>query len=296
MTISNLITYENIKKILKNNIYYLIFSYILIILGFYISIFYKPINLKMILYFLILPLSLSDLILSYFDKIKPISYKTYKNIIIMSLVINTILIGFYYNISNCSIINFNTYFTTVFSSLIFALIVNETLRKIFLIEEQFKKQNILLIPIIITYIIFLEGNLFISKILKDILSNLSNYFSISIAIIMLCATLSLLAFTYCMILEKDDGKRQEMKENGEKYFISTIFSMISLVLVFITTIIEPNIKIIDLLNLNISNILNFILVNFYMVIILFISILTLYSIYFLIISSKSSLEILNFEI
>lgn len=42
--------------------------------------------------------------------------------------------------------------------------------------------------------------------IKIILFNLSDYFSVSIAIIMLCATLSVLSFTYSMIDNQEEKK------------------------------------------------------------------------------------------
>ena len=118
--------------------------------------------------------------------------------------------------------------------------------------------------------------------------------NISIAIIMLCATLSMLSFSYHSLL-KDDKIKNDVKNNGEMFFISTILSIFSIVSLYLFSIIFPNLKNISY-DFSLEVLVNFLFVNISIVFMLIFLFTTVYALYFLLKGCKSSLKILNFDI
>ena len=112
------------------------------------------------------------------------------------------------------------------------------------------------------------------NIIDNIMGNINDFFILSLTIILLGATLSLLAFTYYMVLDKDDTSKKEMKSIGENFFISTLFSMFFLIIVFVFTRYCTQSSILSLGNINFIEPYSFIMVNIF-VILLFLFLYTL---------------------
>lgn len=76
---------------------------------------------------------------------------------------------------------------------------------------------------------FISTNL--SNLLLRLTSDLGIFITCALTFVLLCATLSLLAFTYILTIDIDK-KKKIMQKNGEYFFSSTILSIISLILIF----------------------------------------------------------------
>ena len=77
-----------------------------------------------------------------------------------------------------------------------------------------------------------------------------------------------------MVLDNDDASKKEMKSIGEQFFISTIFSMFFLIIVFVLAIYCTQSSILSLGNINFIEPYSFIMVNIF-VILLFLFLYTL---------------------
>lgn len=136
----------------------------------------------------------------------------------------------------------------------------------------------------------------ITSIVTAIPNNPNNFFILSLTIVLLGATLALLAFTYKMIFDEDEvEKKIIMRKNGEYFFISTIFAIFFLAGMFILSI---YFKISDILSFDAINVLDpYIFGNLiiFVMLLLFILLFACYSIKYLIIGLKSSIDILPFN-
>ena len=130
---------------------------------------------------------------------------------------------------------------------------------------------------------------YLDKVLNYITCDLSNAFTILIAIIMLCVGLSALSFGYCSILNEDSRTRETMKKNGEGYFIASILSMFAILLLFIISIVKKYVIFMPLSNLNILS-FDFIILNIYSVFIIIIFTFTIYASYCMLKCSILSLK------
>lgn len=136
-----------------------------------------------------------------------------------------------------------------------------------------------------------------TSIFNVVVGNIDNFFILSLTVILLGATLSLLAFTYNMVLDDNDDAdvKKEMKSIGEKFFISTLFSMLFLLVVFLLSMYCAHTSILSLGNINFISSSSFIMVNIF-VILLFLFLFTLsMSLMNLIIGVISSLNNLPFK-
>lgn len=124
-------------------------------------------------------------------------------------------------------------------------------------------------------------------IINKIIVNLTNITTISLAIIMLCATLSALTFTYYSTIEQTE----KVKINGQHYFISTILSMALTVLIFILTTIAPAIANLNMTHITLESNIILIIYTFFIIISF---ILLIYISYYIIVPSIKTLIILGF--
>ena len=299
-TYAELDTMTNIiLKILKNYKYYIPLSYLLIITGIFIS---KNINIapfKSIILILLFTLSISFSILNiiFVKKIstKSTSFKEKftkltKIIGYISLIFIPLIASFNYYINYENTNSFMILFTITFAmSIYFTNIVREVI---------FPKNNTLQSNYAFTGAIALnlilsnpKGVELMNTILDNILSIQS--FALLIAIIMLCIALSTASFNYCSILEEKSEIRKKIKKDGENYFISSILTMISIILLCITSYIQPLFKPTTLINLDLFS-MNFLFTNVYSFLLIIILSFTIYSIYCIIKSSYSILKELEF--
>lgn len=138
---------------------------------------------------------------------------------------------------------------------------------------------------------------FISNDIINAFTDMSNYdysmFALTFAL--LCATLSVLSFTYAMTIEDEENTKKAMKQSGEHFFISTIFCLIFLSCLFILSLIWDSVNITSLTNVNILNLYNFLIANSSVLIILSFFVSFIYSMKYLIKGIILSLKNLNFE-
>lgn len=129
------------------------------------------------------------------------------------------------------------------------------------------------------------------------LTYMSNYdysmFALTFAL--LCATLSVLSFTYAMTIEDDKNTKKSMKKSGEYFFISTIFCLIFLSCLFILSLIWNSANMTSLTNVNIMNPYNILIANSSVSIILSFFVSFVYSMKYLLKGIILSLKNLNFE-
>lgn len=111
---------------------------------------------------------------------------------------------------------------------------------------------------------------FIFKDIINIFTELSNYdysmFALTFAL--LCATLSILSFTYSTTLDPKESIRQNMINSGKYFFISTIHCLIFLSCLFILKLIWNTSNISALDNINIMNLNYFLIANISVILIL----------------------------
>ncbi len=310
----------SIKVILKDLIikyqYYLILSYILTICGIIINSYINitaP-DIYFTLYIIIISIFFSNVLLinqiKFDDKTKTeyINLKLYKWSYIKSLKrgtqekfinylkINTfatlilipIIIGGWYHAiyihtspSYLKLISISFEMTLMYTMLIRGEIFHKT----------HKLSIIYSIIIMAALIIMVQpiGLNFLDKLLDYIISNSSNAFTILIAIIMLCVGLSALSFGYCSILKEGSKTRNNMKRNGEGYFIAAILSMIAILLLFLTSIIKKYVNFMSLSNLEVMS-FDFIILNIYSVFVIMIFTFMIYASYCMLKCSILSLK------
>lgn len=308
----------SIKEILKDLIikdqYYLILSYILTICGIIINSYINiTANIYFKLYIIITLIFFLNVLLinkiKFDDKTKTeyINLKLYKWSYIKSLkrwiqekfinylkinpfailILIPIIIGGWYHA--IYIHTSPSYLKLIFISFEMTLMYTMSIR-----VNIFHKTHKLSIiyPIIIPALIFVVQRIglnFLNKLLYYIRSNSSNAFTILIAIIMLCVGLSALSFGYCSILKEGSKTRNNMKRNGEGYFIAAILSMIAILLLFLTSIIKKYVNFMSLSNLEVMS-FDFIILNIYSVVVIMIFTFMIYASYCMLKCSILSLE------
>lgn len=294
------------QEIILKNEFYFPFVYILTIIGVILSNFYKVSSpVYFVITIFILPYSCLYLVIIYNKFFENRSneftlkfIRFFKIVGVSALILNTILIGiFYFSFQFLLTGSTSNFILMILSAFVLSLTFNNTLRKRLNIFNDEKIENMMnseflisFLGLVVLYLILNNSYLLelLNFILYIILLHLSDYSTISLAIVMLCATLSVLSFTYTMVEDQED--KDKMNENGKGYFISTILSMIILLLILISSKIKPML----INSIAIENLFNFILINIYAISIITIFILTIYLIYYMISCSISSLKILKF--
>ena len=201
------------------------------------------------------------------------------------------LVGFKYGLTVYYVV------ILILSSFVISLILNKILKYRLLIEypenvNELILQIMLFLGIVISVFIMSSPQIIITitNMLNLVLSEIGTLTNIAIAIVVLCATLSSLSFTYCSTLENNESS-SVMKKNGEGYFISTILSMILLILIYISSLLTRVINLTDLFRLNL---IDYILLNIYTITLIISVSLLVYVIYYMVTSSFSTLKILGF--
>ena len=294
------------QEIILKNEFYFPFVYILTIIGVILSNFYKVSSpVYFVITIFILPYSCLYLVIIYNKFFENRSneftlkfIRFFKFVGVSALILNTILIGiFYFSFQFLLTGSTSNFILMILSAFVLSLTFNNTLRKRLNIFNDEKIENMMnseflisFLGLVVLYLILNNSYLLelLNFILYIILLHLPDYSTISLAIVMLCATLSVLSFTYTMVEDQED--KDKMNENGKGYFISTILSMIILLLILISSKIKPML----INSIAIENLFNFILINIYAISIITIFILTIYLIYYMISCSISSLKILKF--
>jgi len=289
--------------LLRNNLYYFLVVYLLIIVGHILSINFKP----NIFYMFIINICQFFPIIFYhsYKKVlkKYISNELFDKILFMTymslLLIIPLLNGYFYGSSLKISDKIDYYLVKIIISFFVSWMYVGLIRKYY-----FSKNNkigteeyslLLLMFVTFLQIIFTTfSNLIyvINDLLMKIIEDI-NYLNISIAIIMLCATLAMLSFSYYSFIN-DDLKKDKIKENGEGFFIATFLSVFSLISLYLFSIIKQQLNIMSI-ELNICS-FEFILLNILIMIIIFFLITTIYALYYLLYGCISSLKILNFDL
>lgn len=301
-------SHKRIRKMLTKRLFYLPLVYILVNIGFILSLFYpKGVHFNIFVYlfiFLLLPYScffLQRIHANFFqnkdDNFNEKFLKIYFIIGYSVMIILPLLISFYTFVRFKYDLTFYHIIILISYSFVTSLIFNNILKYRLLIEypENVNErilQSLLALGIVISVFIMSFPQIIIelTNMLNLNLSELGTLTNIAIAIVVLCATLSALSFTYCSTL-KNNENYCKMKKNGEGYFISTILSMILLILIYISSLMSHMINLTNLFRLNL---MEYLFINIYTItLIISISLLT-YAIYYMATSSFSTLKILGF--
>lgn len=294
--------------------YYLILSYILTIIGIIISkhvTFLKPSLFIIPIMILTSIVFLSVLIAPSFKKnnkkeyfelnfykynyIKPLKVESIEKYILYVKIITAIILILIpiINGSYCYAINISkspSYLKLICISFETTLIYTITIRnEVFNHDSTLSSIYTVFIFIALIIMIQPEGIELLNKVLNYMIHHLTDAFTVLIAIIMLCVGLSALSFGYCSILKEDSKIRENMKDNGEGFFIASILSMIAILLLFLTSIIKQHVVFMNLTNLNIIS-WDFIILNIYSAFLIVIFTFTIYSIYCLLKCSILSLK------
>lgn len=300
-------SHKRIRKILTKRLFYLPLVYILVNIGFILSLFYPKVQFNLFVYlliFIVLPYSclmLQRIHANFFqnkdDNFNEKFLKIYFIIGYSAMIILPLLISFYSFV--CFKYDLTCYYIIILISYSFvtSLIFNNILKYRLLIEypenvNELILQSLLSVGIIISVLIMSSPQIIIvlTNMLNLNLSEIGTLTNISIAIVVLCATLSALSFTYCSTL-KNKKNYSKMKKNGEGYFISTIFSMMLLIIIYISSLMS---HVINLTNLFRLNIIEYLFINIYTITLIASVSLLVYVIYYMVTSSFSTLKILGF--
>lgn len=207
------------------------------------------------------------------------------------MLVMPFLIGMQVNFDTKLPVESNVFYLKVL--IIFALTIcynDNILRRLMMGYDESKIRMIfmagllILLPIVVKYIDIL-------MFIKSIVFHFSDFLSISLSILVFCATLSLLAFTYCMVIE-DKNEKKEMVKNGEDFFVATIFSVFSIMLLFLISYMQTfNVTIINSLFS-----INFIFGAIFLFLICLLLYMLLIALNYLIKGVYSSLKVLNFKV
>lgn len=297
-------SYKGIKHILTKRLSYLPLIYILVNIGFILSLFYST-DLLLSPWSFLLAYSCFFLQIIY-DKIFENNedkftkkYAIFYFIIgYSSMVALPILVSFSTFNSFKYDLTFNYFIILISYSFITSLIFNNQLKYRLLIEypesiNELILQFLLLLGIIISVFLMSSPEIIITitNMLNLNISEIGTLTNIAIAIVVLCATLSALSFTYCTTLKDNNKNYCKMKKNGEGYFISTILSMILLILIYISSLMS---RITNLTSLFRLNLIEYLFINIYTITLIASVCLLVYIIYHMINSSLSTLRILGF--
>lgn len=212
------------------------------------------------------------------------------------IIIFTFLIGLGSAFSDkLSLVDFTSYILTTFGISIYSLhllLYDEDGDN--LIYNSF--YGFLINSILVLFLLIFKFNFGIfTAIFNIVMDHINNFFILSLTVILLGATFSLVAFTYYMVLDDEDNNKIEMKSIGEKFFISTLFAMFFLIIVFVLSLYCTHSSILSLGNINFIEKSSFITVNIF-VILLFSFLYTLIiSLKYLLIGVFSSLNNLPFK-
>lgn len=283
--------------LIHKKIYLIILIYILLILGIFFK-YYLKLGSNDLLLFLVL------IINSYFMFYKIIcedlnkkledssnkcifNYKNLsKNLKIFFLSLISFLLGCFIPIDSVNL------WDIVCSILLGFALSLFTMYNVFFLNKKDKKFNL---GILITFL-FIIISLLLKFYFSDFISvtNLimgykNDYLILSLTFILLSATLSLLAFTYKMILESDNNI---MKNNGENFFISTIFSGIFFIFAFLLSAFCKFLKITSKTQMNLLYWADFLEVFFFTFLLINCLFFAYFMLKFLIQGFRSSLEFL----
>ena len=194
-----------------------------------------------------------------------------------------------------SLVDFTSYILTTFGISIYALhllLYDEDEEN--LIYNSF--YGFLINSILVLFLVIFKFSFGIfTTIFNIIMNHINNFFILSLTGILLGATFSLVAFTYNMVLDDEEDVKNEMKGVGEKFFISTLFAMFFLIIVFVLSMYCAQSGILSLNNINFTEPSSFIKVNIF-VILLFSFLYTLIiSLKYLLIGVFSALNNLPFK-
>jgi hypothetical protein len=158
-------------------------------------------------------------------------------ITLLILIIPLVVSMFFSTDSTVASLLYNSTFTFVTSlSIVFLFMKN-------------KDKGTVAIMIILTFIMVLISTYkpyfygimhVFGMLVQYIASDMGAFISCSIAFVVLCATLSLLALTYILTLNngKDVNYLDLMKKNGEDFFIATLLAVISSIFIILLSIIS----------------------------------------------------------
>lgn len=293
----------NKYSVLKSNIGFSFVIYILILAGFGLSVLYKvhPKFLYLISIIQFIPITFSYIYYrtNYFKNLSEDSFvKIIKSLYYMAILLIPFLTGFFLNTTIYRFDILNEYTLKMILSFSYTWIYLGSIKNLLFSNknrlDNDVSQNIIFVLAMVLILAFAYPKFtsivnYCFKLISDI-----NFMNISIAIIMLCATLSMLSFSYHSLL-KDDKIKNDVKNNGEMFFISTILSIFSIVSLYLFSIIFPNLKNISY-DFSLEVLVNFLFVNISIVFMLIFLFTTVYALYFLLKGCKSSLKILNFDI
>ena len=284
--------------LIHKKIYLIILIYILLILGIFFK-YYLKLGSNDLLLFLVLIINSSFMFYKIIcedlnKKLEDSSNKcifNYKNlsknlkIFLLSLI--SFLLGCFIPIDSGNLLDIVCSILLGFALSLF------TMYNVFFLNKKDKKFNL---GILITFL-FIIISLLLKFYFSDFISvtNLimgykSDYLILSLTFILLSATLSLLAFTYKMILKENDNNI--MKNNGENFFISTIFSGIFFICVFLLSAFCKFLKISSKTQMNILYWADFLEVFFFTFLLINCLFFAYFMLKFLIQGFKSSLDFL----
>lgn len=300
-------SYKRIRQIITKRLFYLPLVYIIVNIGFIISLLCPKelfFNIYVyILIFIVLPYScffLQRIHANFFqnkdDDFNKKFLKIYFTTGYSVMIFLPFLISFYTFVNLKYDLTYYYFIILISYSFVTSLIFNNTLKYRLLIEypenvNEIILQILLIFGIIISVFIIISPNIIIAitNMLNLTLSEMGTLTNIAIAFVVMCATLSALSFTYCSTL-KNNKNYCKMKKNGEGYFISTILSMILLILIYISSLMSHVINLTNLFRLNLTE---YLFINFYTITLIISVTLLAYVIYYMTTSSFSTLKILG---
>lgn len=231
-----------VANLIENNIVYGLFLFLIVILGFIVSLYVK---LDAYLYLILIAINLFcpfilEGIFNKFFKNRSIEFikkyiKVYNIFSSFAVFLTPIIFSMFYNSKIKLPLDITTFYLNILIIYSCSICYNDNILN--RIRKEYKNSHERFITVvIIPFALMLIKHFNFTSFTKILVIQFSNYISISISFVVFCATLSLLAFTYCMVLnQKDDNeytKFKEMRKNGVYLFKSTIFSIIFLFLLY----------------------------------------------------------------
>ena len=233
--------YKRIRQILTKRLFYLPLVYLLVNIGFILSLFFpKELRLNISVYliiFIVLPYScffLQRIHANFFqnknDKFNEKFLKIYFLIGYSVMIFLPVLISFYTFVGFKHDLKFYHLIILISYSFVTSLIFNNFLKYRLLIEypknvnEQIFQSLLFFGIIILSVFIVISPQIIIAltNMLNLNLSEIGTLTNIAIAIVVLCATLSALSFTYCSTLENNESSCV-MKKMGRDILFLQLF-------------------------------------------------------------------------
>lgn len=194
----------------------------------------------------------------FYYKDKNIIYIKFFVILIFTFLIGTDA-GF---LDKLTLVDFTKYILTTFGISIFSLHLLIYDKE----EDNLIYNGFLINLILVLFLLIFKFNFGIfTTIFNIVMDNINNFIILSLTVVLLGVTLSLVAFTYYMVLDENDKVKKEMKSIGEKFFISTLFSMFFLIIVFVLAMYCTQSSILSLGNINFIELSSFIMVNIFVI-------------------------------